>query len=173
MNTVAAVCQLLVAAAFLSIPLVRHRFGPAAKTAADRELDRQGVPAGVLEANGLRFDAGGHETLAPLAVAAVMVALAGLGLAGHSWSHPLTWVFQSLVIAMNALILHSNLTATRSVEAAFRRKGDPVLARIDVAAFLKAAEGAFPGWVTVLQNVRHVVVFAGSALALVGIAVAG
>ncbi|GGR82646.1 hypothetical protein GCM10010252_21690 [Streptomyces aureoverticillatus] len=172
MNAFAAICQLLVAVAFLSIPLVRHRFGAAAKAAADRELDRQGVPAGVLEANGLRFDAGGHETLAPLAVAAVMVALAGLGFADHGWSEPLTWAFQSLVIAMNALILHSNLTATRSVETAFRRKGDPVLARVDVAAFLKAAEGAFPAWVKVLQNARHAVVFAGSALALTAVAVA-
>ncbi|MEV5973734.1 hypothetical protein [Streptomyces sp. NPDC051921] len=33
-------------------------------------------------------------------------------------------------------------------------------------AFLKAAEGAFPAWTRTLQNVRHAVVFAGSAAAL-------
>ncbi|WP_261992649.1 hypothetical protein [Streptomyces sp. adm13(2018)] len=33
-------------------------------------------------------------------------------------------------------------------------------------AFLAAAEGAFPAWTRTLQNVRHTVVFAGSALAL-------
>ncbi|MCX5123785.1 hypothetical protein OG898_11070 [Streptomyces sp. NBC_00193] len=54
----------------------------------------------------------------------------------------------------------------KSVQAAFRRKGDPELLRVDVPAFLKAAEGAFPSWTRVLQNVRHAVVFAGSALAL-------
>ncbi|MFJ2058668.1 hypothetical protein ACIOMM_22345 [Streptomyces sp. NPDC087908] len=33
-------------------------------------------------------------------------------------------------------------------------------------AFLAAAEGAFPAWTRTLQNLRHTVVFAGSALAL-------
>ncbi|MEU0837576.1 hypothetical protein [Streptomyces sp. NPDC005969] len=41
MSTLAAIMQLLVAAAFVSIPVVRHRFGPAAKPAAVAELRRQ------------------------------------------------------------------------------------------------------------------------------------
>jgi hypothetical protein len=76
------------------------------------------------------------------------------------------------VLAGNVLIVYSNLTAAKSVQAAFRRKGDPVLQRIDVRALLKAAEKGFPAWVWVLQNVRNVVVFAGSALALAAAAVA-
>lgn len=48
---------------------------------------------------------------------------------------------------MNAGIVYSNLTAVKSVEAAFRRKSDPELARIKVAPFLQAAENAFPHWV--------------------------
>ncbi|MET9963855.1 hypothetical protein ABZ128_33085 [Streptomyces sp. NPDC006326] len=169
MNVLAAVCQLLVALAFLSIPLVRHRFGPAAKAAADAELTRQGVRPAVLEENGLRFDAGGHETWAPVAVATVMTALAALNLARHSWDSALTWTFQSAVILMNVLIVHSNLTAVKSVEAAFRRKGDPELTRVDVAAFLKAAEDAFPSWVRLLQKARHTTVFGASALALTAV----
>ncbi|MER5929877.1 hypothetical protein [Streptomyces sp. NPDC002054] len=170
MNTCAAILQLLVAVAFLSIPLVRHRYGADAKATAEAELERQGVPAGVLEANGLRFDAGGHETYAPLAVAAVMATLAGLNLTGNSWAEPLTWAFQSIVILGNVLILHSQLTAATAVTTAFERKGDPVLKRIDVPALLKAAENAFPAWVGALQNLRHTVVFAASALALTAVA---
>ncbi|MFD3875433.1 hypothetical protein [Streptomyces sp. NPDC058623] len=173
MNAIAAVCQLLVALAFLSIPLVRHRFGPDAKAAADAELTGQGVRPAVLEENGLRFDAGGHETWAPVAVATVMSVLAVLNLAQNPWSTSLTWIFQCAVILMNVLIVYSNLTAVKSVEAAFRRKNDPELARIDVATFLKAAEGAFPSWVQLLQKARHAIVFGASALALTAVTLAG
>ncbi|MET7762289.1 hypothetical protein ABZS71_09680 [Streptomyces sp. NPDC005393] len=41
-----------------------------------------------------------------------------------------------------------------------------MLRRIDVPALIKAAENGFPSWVWTLQNVRHTVVFAGSALVL-------
>ena len=167
-----AVMQLLIAVAFLSIPVVRHRYGARATRSAHAELERQGVRPAVLAENGMRFDAGGHETAAPVAVAAVMVTLAVLNLIGAAWAHPLTWALQALVLLGNAVILYSNLTAARSVRAAFIRKGDPMLARIDVPALLKAAEDGFPAWTWVLQNVRHAVVFGASAAALVTLAVA-
>ncbi|MFB7278488.1 hypothetical protein ACFCZV_15360 [Streptomyces hydrogenans] len=163
---VAAVAQIAVALAFLSIPLLRHRFGPAATSAAVTELRGQGVRPEVLKENGLRFDASGHEWWAPGAFAAVNLAVAALNLAGNSWGTTLTWVFSSIAFLANLAILHSQLGAASSVTAAFRRKGDPELARIDVPAFLKAAEGAFPSWTRVLQNARHALVFAGSALAV-------
>ncbi|GAA4599674.1 hypothetical protein GCM10023194_80410 [Planotetraspora phitsanulokensis] len=166
MNVFVAVMQLLVAAAFVSIPLGRHRYGPAATASAEAELERQGVRPTILAENGMRFDAGGHETAVPVAVAAVMVALAGLNLYGGDLARPLTWVFQSIVLLGNCLILYSNLTAVKSVQAAFLRKGDPMLARVDVRALLKAAEDGFPAWTWILQNVRHVVVFGASILAL-------
>ncbi|KAA2251190.1 hypothetical protein F0L68_37845 [Solihabitans fulvus] len=172
MNTVAAISQLLVAAAFVSIPLVRHRFGTAAKTAAEAELGRQGVPVTVLAENNIRFDASGHETAVPASVAAIMLVLAGLNLAGSGWGQLLTWIFGSIVLLGNCVILYSQLTAVKSVQAAFRRKGDPMLAGIDVPALLTASEAGFPAWVWVLQNVRHAVVFGASALALVAVTVA-
>ncbi len=166
MNTLAAVAQILVAAAFASIPLLRHRFGGAAKAAAVAELERQGVRPAVLEENGLRFDASGHEWWAPGSFAAAMLTAAALNLAGNPWGTTLTWVFSSIALLANIAILQSQLGAVKSVRAAFRRKGDAELLRVDVPAFLKAAEGSFPAWTRVLQNVRHTVVFAGSALAL-------
>ncbi|MFI9204114.1 hypothetical protein [Streptomyces sp. NPDC053048] len=171
MNVLVAVMQLLVATAFVSIPLVRHRYGATATAGAQAELERQGVRPTVLAENGMRFDAGGHETWAPVSIAAAMAAAAGANLFGSSWAGPLTWVVQSIVLLINCVILYSNLTAVKSVQAAFARKGDPMLARIDVAALLKAAEAGFPGWVWVLQNARHVVVFGASAVALAAMTV--
>ncbi|WP_214327034.1 hypothetical protein [Nonomuraea sediminis] len=167
MMSFAAVLQILIALAFVSIPVVRHRYGPQAKAAAEGELRRQGIPVTVLEENKIRFDAGGHETAVPATVAVVMVTLAVLNLAGAGLGVTLSWVFQPIVLLGNLLIIYSNLTAVKSVETAFRRKNDPVLARIDVRAFLKAAERGFPTWVMPgLQNVRHVVVLGGSLLVL-------
>ncbi|GAB2880210.1 hypothetical protein [Streptomyces mayteni] len=145
MSNLAGIMQLLVAAAFVSIPVVRHRFGPAAKAAAVAELRRQRVRPEVLEENRLRFDAGGHETAAPAAVAAVMVAIAAPNFAGSDLARPLTWVFSSLVLLMNAAIVYSDLTAVRSVEAAFRR------------------------WVRAQTYLRNTVVFGGSAVALLAV----
>lgn len=171
--TIAAIAQLLIALGFLSIPLIRHRYGPAARAAAEAELVRQDIPVTVLADNRIRFDASGHETLVPATVAAIMVTLAGLNLADSGLGRVLTWVFGSLVLVGNALILRSQLTAAKSVSAAFARKGDPVLSRVDVSALLGAAESAFPTWVIPgLQNVRHTVVFAGSILALVATIIA-
>ena len=167
MITFAAALQLLIALAFLSIPLVRHRYGGRAKAAAEGELQRQGVPVTVLAENKLSFDASGHETIVPATVALVMTALAVLNLAGNHWGQVLTWVFQPIVLVGNFLILYSQLTAAKSVRTAFERKGDPMLLRIDVRAMLKAAESAFPTWVMPgLQNVRHTLVIAGSVLIL-------
>ncbi|WP_433261062.1 hypothetical protein ACQPWR_19045 [Micromonospora vinacea] len=172
MNTLAAVMQLLVAAAFVSIPVVRHRFGPAAKAAAEAELRRQAVRPEVLQENNLRFDASGHETAAPVTVAVVMTAVAALNLAGAGPAQLLTWIFSSLVVLMNVVIVYSNRTAVKSVEAAFHRKGDPELARVQVAPFLRAAENAFPGWVRAQTHLRNTAVFGGSAVALVAVSLA-
>ncbi|MGW6404807.1 hypothetical protein [Streptomyces sp. NPDC055134] len=69
-----------------------------------------------------RFDAGRHETCAPASVAAAMVGVAVLNFMASTWGQTLTWVFSSLVLALNTLILHSQLTTAKSVQAAFRRK---------------------------------------------------
>ena len=172
MNVFVAAMQLLVAAAFVSIPMVRHRYGKAATASAQAELARQNVRTTVLAENGMRFDAGGHETAVPATVAAVLAVAAGLNLFGAGQAALLTWIVQSLVLAGNCLILHSQLTAVRSVQAAFRRKGDPMLARVDVSALLKASEDGFPAWTWTLQNIRHVVVFGASVLALAATAFA-
>ncbi|MEV7561289.1 hypothetical protein [Streptomyces sp. NPDC089795] len=172
MNAVAAL-QLLIALAFLSIPVVRSRYGARAQAAVEAELGRQGVRTSVMAENGMRLDAGGHETWAPVGIAAALVLPAVLALAGNAWSGTLSWVVQPLVILVNCVILYSNLTAVPSVTAAFARSEDAELRRIDVRAMLRAAEDGFPDWVMpYLQNLRHVVVFAGS-IAVLAVLAAG
>jgi hypothetical protein len=173
MITFAAVLQLLVALAFLTIPLVRHRYGARAQATAEAELKRQGTPTAVLTENKISFDASGHETIVPATVALVMTILAVLNLSGSHWGEVLSWIFQPIVLGGNFLILYSQLTAAKSVKAAFERKGDPILQRIDVRALLDAAENGFPTWVMpILQNIRHAVVFAGSVLVLAAMIIA-
>ncbi|WP_194817020.1 hypothetical protein [Nocardia sp. XZ_19_385] len=170
MFTAAAIAQILIALAFVSIPLVRHRYGADAQVAAEKELARQGVRPEVLRENGLRFDASGHETWAPVTFAALMVVAAGLNLTAAGWAEPISWVFQIVILLANVLIVYSNLTAVSSVTAAFTKKGDPELARIDVKAFLDAADHGFPRWVMKqLTYARHTIVFGGSLLVLIAL----
>ncbi|MFD4404196.1 hypothetical protein ACFWPH_15710 [Nocardia sp. NPDC058499] len=166
MNVLIATLAAAVAAAFVSMPLVRHRYGATAMACAQNELARQGVRTTALRENGMRFDASGHESAAPIGIAAVLLTVAGLNLAGVSWSAPLNTGVFALVLLGNAVIVYSNLTAVDSVRAAFRRKNDPELMRVDVAALLTAAEAGFPVWTWTLQRIRNVVVFGAAAAAL-------
>ncbi|WP_280457825.1 hypothetical protein [Nocardia carnea] len=172
MNILVATLAAAIAAAFVSMPLVRHRYGRTAMVEAQNELARQGVRTTALRENGMRFDASGHESAAPIGIAALLLTVAGLNLAGVAWTAPLNTVVFALVLLGNAVIVYSNLTAVESVRAAFRRKNDPELMRVDVAALLRAAEAGFPAWTWTLQRSRNVVVFAAAAAAIVATVVA-
>ncbi|MFD7258112.1 hypothetical protein [Streptomyces sp. NPDC059874] len=166
MDAVAAL-QILIALAFLSIPLVRSRYGARAQASVEAELGRQGVRTTVMAENGMRVDAGGHETWAPVGIAVALAVPAVLGFVESGSAETVSWIVQPLVLLVNCVILYSNLTAVPSVTAAFAKSGDPELARIDVKSMLGAAEQGFPRWVMpYLQNLRHVVVFAGSLAVL-------
>ncbi|WP_280421665.1 hypothetical protein [Nocardia carnea] len=166
MNAAIAAIELTAAAAFVSMPIVRHRYGTAAMVGAEAELARQGVRTTALRENGMRFDASGHEWWAPGGVATLLVLMAGLNLAGFDWMRPVNWVVMSLLLLGNSVIVYSNLTAVQSVQAAFRRKNDPELARIDVPTLLEVAESGFPSWIWTLQKARNTAVFTGAALGL-------
>jgi hypothetical protein len=166
MNVTAAALALIVAAAFVSMPLVRHRYGAAAMASAQRELTRQRVRTTALAEHGMRFDASGHESAAPLGIAAVLLAVAGVNLVGPGWAGTMSVVVFALVLLGNGVIVYSNLTAVKSVRAAFARKNDPELLRVDVPALLAAAEAGFPGWTWTLQKLRNAAVFGAAALGI-------
>ncbi|MFC8828645.1 hypothetical protein ACFT9I_25235 [Streptomyces sp. NPDC057137] len=168
MTAITAVVQFLVALAFVTIPMVRSRYGAQAQAAAEAELTRQGVRTTVLADNGIRFDAGGHETIAPVTLALMAAVPACLTLTGGDLGETLSWYLMPLVLLADVGILYSQLTAEKSVTAAFAKKGDPELTRIDVRSLLDTAERAFPSWVFPhLQNARHGVVMGGAVLTLV------
>uniref|UniRef100_A0AAU2JS45 Uncharacterized protein n=1 Tax=Streptomyces sp. NBC_00049 TaxID=2903617 RepID=A0AAU2JS45_9ACTN len=102
---VAAALQLLIALAFLSIPLVRSRYGGHAQAAVEAELGRQGVRTTVMAENGMRLDAGGHETWAPVGIALAFTVPAVFHLAGNPLGETLTWIVQPLVVLVNCVIL--------------------------------------------------------------------
>ncbi|MEV6767725.1 hypothetical protein AB0N05_03735 [Nocardia sp. NPDC051030] len=162
MNVIIATAELIAAAAFVSMPIVRNRYGTAAMATAEAELARQGVRTTALRENGMRFDASGHEWWAPGGMAALLVLMAGLNLASFDWMRPVNWVVMVALLLANSIIVYSNLTAVQSVQAAFGRKNDPELARIDVPVLIKAAEDGFPAWTWTLQNIRNALVFAGA-----------
>ncbi|MFI5714355.1 hypothetical protein [Nocardia sp. NPDC051750] len=134
---------------------------------AQNELARQGVRTTALSENGMRFDASGHEWAAPAGIATVLLAVAGVNLAGAGWAATLDLIVFALVLIGNGVIVYSNATAAKSVRVAFHRKSDPELMRVDVPALLKAAEAGFPGWTWTLQKFRNVVVFGAAALGIV------
>jgi hypothetical protein len=170
MNVLLVTIDLVIAAAFVSMPIVRDRYGAAAMAAAESELAGQGVRTTALTENGMRFDASGHESAAPLSIAAIMIALAGVNLADPAVARPLNWVLLTLVLLTNTVIVYSNHTAVSSVRAAFRRKGDPELIRVDIPALLAAAEAGFPAWTWTLQTLRNIAVFGGSVVGLAALA---
>ncbi|WP_067542981.1 hypothetical protein [Nocardia crassostreae] len=172
MNTIVATVQLVAAAAFVSMPIVRNRYGTAAMAKAAGELARQGVRTTALRENGMRFDASGHEWWAPGGIATLLVIMAGLNLAGVEWMRPVNWVVLGGLFLANCVIVYSNLTAVQSVTAAFARKNDPELARIDVRTLIKVAESGFPNWTWTLQTLRNTLVFGGSLLGLAVLAFA-
>ncbi|MGI5222850.1 hypothetical protein [Nocardia sp. CA-290969] len=166
MNVIVTALAAAIAAAFVSIPLVRHRYGAAAMASAQNELARQGVRTTALRENGMRFDASGHEWAAPAAIATVLFTVAGVNLADVEWAPALNLVVFALVLAGNGVIVYSNATAAKSVRAAFLRKNDPELMRVDVPVLLKAAEAGFPEWTWTLQTIRNVVVFGAATLGI-------
>jgi hypothetical protein len=171
MTTIAAIVQLLIAAGFLSMPAIRARYGAASQAAAQAELERQGAPGSLLD--DINFGGKGIETAIPAAVAAVMIALAGLNFADTQLGLVLTWIVQPLILLGNAAILYSQLTAAKSLRVWLDRKNDPALQQVDVRALLDAAGSVYPRWVIpTLQNIRHTVVFGGSVLVLIATIIA-
>lgn len=161
----ATILQMLVALAFLSVPILGLVYGSASQAAAEAELTRQGVSPAVLTEFGIAFDESGIATLVPAAVALILVTLALRNLVGSRTSRVLTWFFLPLVLVGNYLIMASNAAAVQTLQSVF--KDHPTARNINVQALLDASGGAYPTWVPFLQDARFVVVTAGSLLIIV------
>jgi hypothetical protein len=165
--TLAAILQILLAATFLIMPLLVLRHGSHAQAAAEAEVARQGFPAEVLAKNGVHFDEGTAGLVLPVAIALGLGALAALNVVGNEIGRILTWILQPMLLVGGGLIIFRQVAAARFVESSFERSGDPILAAIDVRAFVDAATEAFPRWFVFVVRARFVLVTLGSALVIV------
>lgn len=164
---VAAMLQLLVALAFVSVPILGAVYGADVQAAAEAEVVRQGHAADALAKINVRFDESGVATVIPVAIALSLATVALLNLAGKRVGWILSWIFQPLVLVGNFAIMVSQMSAAQALKSAFQSSGDATLRNIDAQAVLDAAGSAYPGWLPVLVNTRFVVVTFGSALVLV------
>jgi hypothetical protein len=137
--TTAAVLQLLLAVTFLIMPIVVIRHGAKAQAAAEADVVRQGFPADLLVRNHVQFGEQAVGLLVPVAIALCLVILAVLNLRGNEIGRIGSWILQPILLVAGGLVTYRQAYATRFLESAFKKTGDPTLARIDVKAFVDAA----------------------------------
>jgi len=162
--TTAAVLQLLLAVTFLIMPIVVIRHGAKAQAAAEADVARQGFPPDVLVRNHVQFGEQAVGLLLPVAIALCLVGLAVLNLHGNEIGRIGSWIFQPILLVVGGLVTYRQAYATRFLESAFKKTGDPTLARIDVKAFVDAAMRAYPAWFLPVVRARFVLVTIGSVV---------
>ncbi|MEV0384804.1 hypothetical protein [Nonomuraea sp. NPDC050643] len=161
---VAAVLQLLTIVPFLTGTFVVLVHGPGARAAAQAEIVRQGLPADLLARHGIDF--GGSDTLA-IVLVVILVALAALNLAGRRAGQILSWIFQPVLVVMGVVIIPAQLFTARLLESSFKDSGDPLLARVDVAALVEAATNVMPGWLPAANVAKLALTTVGSLAVIV------
>lgn len=156
--------QVLQAVAFVVAAVVARRYGNAAQAAADAEVVRQGYAGDLLARLRIRFAETTAEMLFPLAIAAVLLALAALNATGSDAGRIATWILQPVLLVGGGLVTASQVFADRYVASAVHRA--PEAAGVDAGAVVLAARTQFPSWLHALVTARFVLVVAGSLLVL-------
>jgi hypothetical protein len=136
------------------VPLIGALFGSDVQAAAEAAAEAQGVPAGALADVGVRFDEGGVATDSPVAVALIVAALAALNFGRRRIGRVLSLVIHPLLLVLDLVILVSQASAAKTLEAAFRASSHPELHTASAQAILDAAEQAYPAWVPALTILR-------------------
>lgn len=163
---VASTLQFLLAATFVVIPIIARRHGDRAQVAAQREVARQGLPVAVLDEHHVRFAETSREMLFPLAIAALLTALAALDLAGLEAGRTLTWIMQPVVLIGGGFVTAAQVFATRYTQAVFQKSPDPRARTLDAHAMIDAAAAEFPAVLRPLQILRFALATLGSALVI-------
>ncbi|WP_163506880.1 hypothetical protein [Fodinicola acaciae] len=158
--TIAAALQLLLAASFVVIALIAHRYGDAAQHAAEAEAVRQGHPAGVLAAHRVRFAETTTEMLLPLAIGVVIGVLAAVNLAGVQAGRIATWVLAPVLVVAGGLVTATQVFAARFTAAVFRKS--TTASGIDAYAIVDAASRTYPAILRPLVLVRFALTTLGT-----------
>jgi hypothetical protein len=163
----ASILQYLLAVSFIIMPIIAYGYGADAQRAAEAEVAKQGFPAGVLTQHGVNIKERGIDTLLPFAIALGLATLASLNLAGSGVGRILSWILQPIVLVAGGMVTAGQVFATRYVESAFRKSGDPTLYGINVKAFMDAAMAVFPAGFRSLVITRFTLTTAGSLLIII------
>ncbi|MCP2327052.1 hypothetical protein HDA40_005559 [Hamadaea flava] len=164
---IAVVANLLIALAFLTIPLLGLVYGDDVQTAAEQEVVAQGLPVSVLADNELSFRESGVAIVFPVVIA-LGIALLGWWLrTGRPAARIVSLIVMPVVILANVAILISNASAVSALQTMFDRSNDADLRRLDAQALFDAALGAYPDWLPVLTSTRNTVVFGCAVLVIV------
>ncbi|MEV0200953.1 hypothetical protein [Nonomuraea sp. NPDC050691] len=163
----AAALQFALAATFLVLPVVVLVRGGAAQRAADTEMERQGLPPALLAEHGIRFAEKTGEFALAMAIAASLVALACLNLAGSGTGRVLSWIAEPLVLLAVGFVTGSQVFAERYTVAALARSAAPGARSVDARAVIAAASAAFPSWLRPVVVVRFGLATLGSLLVVV------
>jgi len=159
---IAAALQLLLAATFVVITVTVWFTGGAAQRAAEAEMARQGHSPELLARHGIRFAERGWELALALAIAAALVALGALNLAGNGTGRLSSWIAQPIVLVGAGLVTGGQVFAARFTEAALAKSGDAGAGSVDVRRVIAAASSGFPAWVRPLVVARFVLTTLGS-----------
>jgi hypothetical protein len=162
--TIAAVLQLLLAATFAISVATALLYGPAAQRAAERDLERQGIPPETLTGENLRFDEGLVGTVPAIVIVAILVTLAVLNLNGRRLGQRATWVFQPLLAVAGAILVSGQVFLVQGLERALTQNG---ITGVDVKALVAAAGSAFPSWYPIESWAKLILVTAGSVATIV------
>ncbi|MBB6345473.1 hypothetical protein ACWGH8_08520 [Nonomuraea muscovyensis] len=163
----AATLQLLLAATFLVIPVTVWFTGGAAQRAAEEEVARQGHEPEILTRHGIRFAERTWEFALALAIAAVLIALAALNLAGNGSGRLLSWIVEPIVLLGVGFVTTSQVFATRYTEAALSKSDDAAARAVDARRVIAAASSGFPAWLRPLVLARFALTTLGSILVIV------
>jgi hypothetical protein len=167
----AAVLQLLTAVPFLLGSAVVLVYGADAQAAAEAEVARQGIPAGILADHGVSFGSNRAELPFAIAIVVVLAALAVLNLTGDRNGRILSWIFHPVLFVAGCIIIPGQVFTTGYLEAAFKKSGDAALERIDVQALVDAAADVMPSWLLSVNVGKLVLTTLGSLLIITLLAV--
>lgn len=163
----ASILQLLLAGTFFLIPVVGRRHGPAAQTAAETEVARQGLPPALLARHRIDFGASRASVVIAMSIGLCLIALAWLNLSGIDTGRILSWIFQAVVFVLGCLIMPGEVFTTRFLEASARKSGDLELRGLNVKALVDAAVVAYPPWFRTVVATRLVLATLGSLAVII------
>ena len=166
MTAVAGAIQLVLAVTFLLAVTAVYRDGGAAQRALEAEAARQGIPGNLLADQGVRLEESVLELMLPVGIAAILLLLGVLNLAGTDLGRLLTWIGQPILLVGGGLITAGQVFADRYVAARFSRADDGRLRDADVQMMLAAARRALPVWLRPVVVARFVLTTAGSVAVL-------